>query len=49
MKRLYLKPAYRGLGLGRGLALTVLHEAATRGYDWMRLDTIESMTGARDI
>ena len=49
MKRLYVKPEHRGLGFGRGLALTVLHEAATRGYDWMRLDTIASMTSARAI
>ena len=29
--------------------MTVLHAAAKRGYDRMRLDTIVSMTGARTI
>ena len=49
MKRLYVKLEHRGLEFGRGLALTVLHAAAKRGYDRMRLDTIASMTGARAI
>ena len=33
----------------RGLALTVLHEAAAGGYSLMRLDTIESMHEAQVI
>jgi len=46
MKRLYIRPAYRRLGIGRALATAVVHEARAIGYDKMRLDTLSSMTEA---
>jgi ribosomal protein S18 acetylase RimI-like enzyme len=46
VKRLYVVPAARGLGIGRALLDRVLVEAAARGYQRVRLDSHRASMGA---
>ena len=49
MKRLYVLPDFRDRGIGKILAQAVIHEARSKGYTKMRLDTVESMHAARAL
>ena len=46
VKRLYVRPAHRGAGLGERLMRALFDRAATAGYQALRLDTLATMEGA---
>lgn len=49
MKRLYVRPDFRSLGLGRLLAQALFDEAQRSGYSVMLLDTLDDMEAARSL
>ncbi|CAN7233036.1 GNAT family N-acetyltransferase [Acidovorax sp. Root217] len=49
MKRLYVRKAFRGFGLGRELAEAMLDQARRAGYACVLLDTLDDMESARAL
>ena len=49
MKRLFVRRAYRGFGLGRQLAEAIMDAARQAGYATVLLDTLDDMEAARAL
>ncbi|MGZ0049345.1 GNAT family N-acetyltransferase [Brevibacillus gelatini] len=49
MKRLYVRDRYRGLKIGKTLVQMIIEKAEQLSYDYMRLDTLATMTSAQAL
>ncbi|MDF2607782.1 MAG: acetyltransferase [Bacillales bacterium] len=49
MKRLYVCDDFRGLGIGAKLIALVIEEAKLLKYNYIRLDTLPTMTKAQEL
>ena len=49
IKRLYIRPEFRGMKAGRMLAEAAIKAARDIGYEYIRLDTLQSMESANSM
>ncbi|UCH98613.1 MAG: GNAT family N-acetyltransferase [Candidatus Aminicenantes bacterium] len=49
VERLYVRPAFRGKGIGKKLVIKILAEALEIGYKTIRLDSAKYMVEAHDL
>ena len=49
MKRLYVRPSFRGKGFGKKLCRKVILKGKQLGYSEMLLDTLSTMAGAQSL
>ena len=49
LKRVYVRPEFRGTGMGRRLTETAMRAASALGYKSIRLDTLPEMATAQRI
>ncbi|MBQ1576187.1 MAG: GNAT family N-acetyltransferase [Oscillospiraceae bacterium] len=49
LKRMYIRPSFRRMGLGRELALRIIEDAREAGYRRMLLDTLPFLQAAKAL
>ena len=49
LKRVYVRPEFRGTGMGRRLTETAMRAASEIGYKSIRLDTLPQMAAAQRL
>jgi GNAT superfamily N-acetyltransferase len=49
LKRMFVRPAFRGQGIGRAIAAALVERASAAGYRTMRLETTTFMQGAAEL
>jgi putative acetyltransferase len=49
LKRIYLRPTARRMGIARSISIRLIESAKDRGYRAMRLDTLKRLVGATEL